>query len=113
MSESYDVYSQLKNSWRVRRNNKKLIVELDGKITLLGETEDTKEIYYMRELNQIIWNNSTNLISNPQANFIFKDEKLNFEIYFEHEQQFHKFLKFADEIVKKDNDQRRDMFIVK
>jgi len=50
ISDCYDVFEMSKNSWKTRRLNKKLIVEKDGKITLFGETEASKDTYYLKDI---------------------------------------------------------------
>jgi hypothetical protein len=90
----------------------KMIVEEAGKITLLGTTEESKEIILLKDVLQIIWNNISTT-SNPQVTFTFKDERPSIEIFFEIEQACDKFLKHASQLIKDDSAKRREMFIVK
>ena len=59
-----------------------MIVESNGKITIVGEIEESKDMFTLHEVNQIIWNNMSST-SNPKITFQFKDRRINFEIYFE------------------------------
>lgn len=72
-TETYDVFSTVKG-WKSKKLPKKLIVEMMGKVTIWGMTEDTNDVFMLSDVHQIIWTDLSQT-SNPQVTFTFKDDK--------------------------------------
>lgn len=50
----YEVSSTIKG-WKTKKLIKTLTMQPDGLITILGVTEDSKEVFSLSEVYQIVW----------------------------------------------------------
>ncbi|CDW91774.1 endonuclease exonuclease phosphatase family protein [Stylonychia lemnae] len=121
-SDEFDVYTQQKINWRTKRFDKKMMFEPSGKIQLIGYSEEYQKEFYINWVHQILVNSSSTN-SNIQVTFTFKvifnqlktqqDETPHIEVYFSRTQDCQKFLNLAQEKIKLEKEQRRELFIIK
>ena len=56
-TQIYDVFTSGPKTlgWKIKKLTKKLSLEPSGRVTLLWETEDYKDIFMLNDVSQIIW----------------------------------------------------------
>lgn len=75
-TQTFDVYSMVKSSWKSRKLSIKLCLEPSGRVTTVQlETDDSlQEPFLLSEVHQIIWTDLS-ATSNPTVTFVFREEK--------------------------------------
>ena len=56
-SENFEVYSHIKENWKMKRLPKTLIIDNNGQITVIGLSENYRNIFSVKEVFQILLNN--------------------------------------------------------